>query len=207
LKPTNRGKDTMTEPFGSIPADQEGITHGKNTPVFSGAPLVFSARTYVVLRWMLCMVFLGSGFIKLMDLKAFATLIGDFGLLPERFHFPAALFFALAEMIAGSALVFDIRGSLGALAGLLLFFMGVLGYGVFMGFDMDCGCFGPSGIALFSGLEGSLYRDALFMAVIGYLYLWRKITFHSPMEIRDFLSSLPLERKNKPCKIKSPNPY
>lgn len=169
----------------------------EDKPALSMAGLFFSPRTYALLRWMLCMVFLGSGFIKLLDLKGFAALIGDFGLVPEGFHFPVALFLVLAEMIGGLALMADLRGSLGALTGLLLFFMGILGYGLFMGFDMDCGCFGVSEPqkGFFRGLEGSLHRDALFLTVIVYLFLWRKITSHSPNEIRDILPCLFLERK------------
>jgi len=182
----------MTEKYTNISVYPENLKSRKYG-------FLFSAWPYGILRLMLCFVFLGSGFVKLMDLMAFAVLIGDFGLIPESFTFPAAMLLSMAEVLVGAALVFDVRGSLGAMAGLVLFFMMVLGYGIFMGFDMDCGCFGPSmgKTDLFSSLELSFVRDTMLLIGILTLYMWRRLTARSPVHIKNALSFPPLERNTR----------
>ncbi|MEJ2158353.1 MAG: DoxX family protein, partial [Desulfobacteraceae bacterium] len=59
---------------------------------------------------------------------------------------------------------------------LLLLFMMVLGYGIWLGLDVDCGCFAagdPEGGA-YHGLRPALYRDAVMLAGMGYLILWKR---------------------------------
>jgi hypothetical protein len=78
----------------------------------------------------------------------------------------------LLEVIAGIGLLFDIRGSLALITGLLVLFMVVLGYGIWMGLDVDCGCFGPEDpeAEAFHGLRLSLFRDLVMMAGV-FLYM------------------------------------
>jgi len=62
-------------------------------------------------------------------------------------------------------------------------FMSILGYGIHMGLDVDCGCFSaedPEAEA-FHGLRSALYRDLVMAAGIGYLYLWRFIRSAGPI--------------------------
>ena len=76
------------------------------------------------------------------------------------------------EVIAGFGLLFDIRGSLALITGLLVLFMVVLGYGIWMGLDVDCGCFGPEDpeTKAFHGLRLSLFRDLVMMAGVFFIY-------------------------------------
>jgi hypothetical protein len=74
----------------------------------------------------------------------------------------------------------DIQGSLVVITGLLGFFMVILGYGIWMGLDVDCGCFGPDDpeTRAFHGLRSALVRDMIMMLSIFYLYwsrYWLKI--------------------------------
>jgi len=126
-------------------------------------------------RCLLAGVFLWSGGSKMYQPTAFAEVIGAYGLLPELLNFPAAIFLIVAEILLGIGLLIDLRGSLSATTLLLLLFIAVLGYGIYLGLDVDCGCFGPddSETAAFHDLRGALYRDLLLLLVISYLYLWR----------------------------------
>ena len=103
-----------------------------------------------------------SGVAKLMDPQSFVFIIRAYGLLAENLILPAALGLSLAELLAGAALILDLRFALGAIAGLIVFFMLILSYGLWLGLDIDCGCFAagdPEGEAYHS-LRPALYRDA-----------------------------------------------
>ncbi|MDO9265193.1 MAG: hypothetical protein Q7U02_14580, partial [Desulfosalsimonadaceae bacterium] len=66
-------------------------------------------------------------------------------------------------------------GSLEIITGLLVLFMAILEYGIRMGLDVDCGCFGVDDPEHrgFGSLRPALYRDMGMMAGIVYLYIWR----------------------------------
>ena len=137
--------------------------------------VIFYPAVYLVLRVTLGGVFLYSGVSKALDLAYFAGIINAFGILPAGLCFPAAVGIVILELILGAGVVFDKRGSLMGILVMLLGFMSVAGYAVYMGYDIDCGCFGPGDPAgdAFSGLRTVLYRDALMVAGIVYLYAWR----------------------------------
>ena len=124
---------------------------------------------------MLGAVFIYSGATKLMAPRSFAALIDTYGLVPDELLIPVALILPAIELVAGVGLLFDIRGSLGVILGLLLLFVAILGYGIHMGLDVDCGCFGPEDpeTEAFQGLRAALYRDMLMLAAVGFLYGWR----------------------------------
>ena len=162
---------------------------------------LFARWPYVMIRVGIGLVFLWSGLVKLGDPRAFSILIDAFGLIPGSFAFPAAVVIPIIEILIGAALVFDIRGGLSAAAGMLVFFMSVLSYGMAMGFDVDCGCFGPDDPAsgLFHGLPGALFRDAVFAAGMVYLYLWRLKNAHVPAGPNTIMTTFTLRRKLKLC--------
>ena len=147
--------------------------------------ILLSEIAYKIIRIALGGIFLYSGWIKLSDLSSFASVIHAFGLVPGQFRGIAALVIASAELIAGIGLIFDIKGSLTTIFSMLIMFMVVLIYGIKMGFDIDCGCFGsddPVGEA-FHGLRSSLIRDVIFVLSVIYLYVWRKINQFEPVSI------------------------
>ncbi len=88
---------------------------------------------------------------------------------------PIAIGLPILEILAAIGLLFDVRGSLAVVAGLLVLFLAILGYGVWLGLDIDCGCFGPGdpeGEA-YKGLRPALYRDLVMLTGVAYLYVWR----------------------------------
>lgn len=130
---------------------------------------------YHGLRLALAGIFFWSGVTKAVHPVQFADIIGAYGLLPEALLLPAALILIGAEILAAAGLLFEKRGGLTLTALLTLLFVAVLSYGILLGLDVDCGCFGPDDpeAAAFHDLRGALLRDFLLLAAIGYLYLWR----------------------------------
>jgi hypothetical protein len=112
---------------------------------------------------------------KLSDPQAFGVIIRDFGLVPDRGVMPIALILPAVEVSAALALIFDIRGSLAVITGLMILFMAILAYGIWPGLDIDCGCFGPEDpeSRAYHGLRKALLRDLIMTAGILFLYWWR----------------------------------
>ena len=134
-------------------------------------PKTISLWSYRFIRWSLASLFFYSGIVKLADPGSFALLIDAFGLAPDIFSVVLSYLLPIAEIIIAVGLFLDIRGSLFATTGLICFFMAVLGYGIHMGLDIDCGCFGPEDpeAKAFHGLRSALYRDLAMFLAISYL--------------------------------------
>ncbi len=130
---------------------------------------------YRVGRWTLGGIFIYAGGTKLLEPESFAVLVDAFGIIPKGLLVPMAFGLPILEVLGGIGLLFDIRGSLALITALLLLFMGVLGYGIWMGLDVDCGCFGPEDpeAEAFHGLRSSLLRDSVMVAGAMFLYAWR----------------------------------
>ena len=116
---------------------------------------------YRLARWGLAAVFLWAGATKLADPAAFAALIDAYGIVPAPLLRPTAIGLPVVEVIAALGLLADIRGSLAVISGLMAVFVAILAYGIRMGLDVDCGCFGPDDIEsrAYHGLQAALYRD------------------------------------------------
>lgn len=119
--------------------------------------------------------------------ESFATIIQAYGLIPEALVLPAAVSLSILETAAGVSLVVDLQWSLGIITGLLALFMAILGYGLWMGLDVDCGCFGPNDpeAAAYHSLRPALYRDICMLAGIGYLFAYRRLQAHQPLRFSD----------------------
>lgn len=144
-----------------------------------------STWLYKITRLILGSIFIYAGGTKLLDPEIFAVLIEAYGIVPEMLLMPVAIALSVLELIAGIGLVFDIRGSLLMTAGLLVVFIAVLLYGIWMGLDVDCGCFGPEDpeAKAFHGLRLSLYRDLVMMIGVSFLYGWRRYRNIRPITI------------------------
>lgn len=131
---------------------------------------------YTLLRWVLGGIFIHAGIAKLIDPQTFAILIEAYGMVPRPLLLPVAVTLPALEAAAGIGLLFDIRGSLPTVACLLGLFIAILVYGIRMGLDVDCGCFGPGDpeAEAFHGLRTALRRDLWMVAGVAYLYLWRR---------------------------------
>ena len=137
---------------------------------------------YHFLRVLIAMIFLWSGVSKAFQPLQFAATIEAYGVLPEILAFPAALVIILMEIIAAIGLLFEKWGSLTAITLMMLLFLTVLGYGIFLGMDIDCGCFGPNDpeAKAFHDLRGAFVRDLWLMLAVIYLYLFRIMTRLTP---------------------------
>jgi hypothetical protein len=154
---------------------------------------------YRMFRWTLGGIFIYAGGSKLLEPEIFAVLIEAYGIVPEGLLMSVALGLPLLEVIAGIGLLFDIRGSLALITGLLVLFMVVLGYGIWMGLDVDCGCFGPDDpeAEAFHGLRLSLFRDLLMMAGVFFIYGWRRYRAIRPAGVMVLVNQLFRERRKE----------
>jgi hypothetical protein len=86
----------------------------------------------------------------------------------------------------------DLRGSPTIIAGLLALFMLIMGYGIWMGLDVDCGSFGPEDpeANAYHGLRPAPYRDFFIGAAILYLYSWRVFRSKRPMASPELKKSI-----------------
>ncbi len=144
---------------------------------------------YHITRWGLAVLFIFSGLTKLVEPAQFAVLIDAYGILPEMLVMPVAVFLPIVEVLAGGCLIFNVRGSLTVITLLMVLFMIVLGYGIWLGLDVDCGCFGledPEARA-FQGLRQAFYRDIVIMAVVAILYVWRYRRAERPVRLLNIL--------------------
>jgi uncharacterized membrane protein YphA (DoxX/SURF4 family) len=142
--------------------------------IFKGCTkILLSPWLHHLTRFALGSVFVYSGFIKLIDPKAFAKAISQYDLLPESLLAPIAIGLPALEFLAGLGLIFAIRGSLSIIFGLLIMFVVVLWYGILSNLDIGCGCFSPQEIKSHASLWHAFYRDLIMIVVVLYLYLLR----------------------------------
>lgn len=150
------------------------------------ARLLASMWLYRGVRIALAALFVYGGALKLLDPHAFARTISAYDLVPELLLPVVAIGLPIVELLAGLALIFDMRGSLATIAGLFALFLAVLGYGVLQNIDVDCGCFGAEDLQKQEGLRVAFYRDlAIAGIVIPYLYLsrWMRLKKEKAPEI------------------------
>jgi uncharacterized membrane protein len=160
---------------------------GGGAGVFDLKKICQSVRIYRLVRMTLSVVFIWSGITKLIAPKEFSAIVESYGLIPDVWIMPAAFFLSISEVAAGFGLLLDIRGSLSVITGLLILFMAVLIYGIRMGLDIDCGCFGPQGpeSGAFHGLRTALVRDTFMLPAIFYLYYQRFCKNVTPKRLRN----------------------
>jgi len=154
---------------------------------------------YRGIRFCLAAVFLWSGITKFLDPVSFGVLIDAYGLIPKTWVMPAAILLSSLEIIAGAGLIMDIYGSLAAITGMVILFIAILTYGIHMGLDIDCGCFGPHDpeAKAFHGLRTALTRDFVLMAGVLYLYGWRYYRSVRPDRLKDLFTRFTIQKEMK----------
>jgi uncharacterized membrane protein YphA (DoxX/SURF4 family) len=154
---------------------------------------------YRLCRWTLGGIFIYAGGTKLLEPEIFAVLIEAYGIVPEGLLMPVAIGLSFLEVIAGIGLLFDIRGSLALITGLLVLFMVVLVYGIWMGLDVDCGCFGPEDpeAEAFHGLRLSLFRDLVMMVGVFFIFGWRRYRSIRPAGVMAIVIQLFSKRRRE----------
>jgi hypothetical protein len=126
---------------------------------------------YHVLRWGVGLLFVYSGAAKIHSLGAFAIVVSDFGILPESLVHPFSACLAGLELATGVGLIIDLRGSLAVIMGLMVLFTAVVTYGIVMGLDIDCGCFGIGDPRVRpTSLAEALLRDGVLIFMCACLY-------------------------------------
>lgn len=142
--------------------------------------LLSSRWLYLILRIVLGGLFVYAGGLKLADPQAFAIAVDGYGLVTWRMANLIARILPVVEIMAGIGLILDIRGALGVIVVQLLGFMGVLAYGIHMGLDIDCGCFGPSDSGEPVSLWETMFRDVLMLAACLIMYVQRRVAGFEP---------------------------
>ena len=144
----------------------------------------------LLLRFVIGGVFVYAGFIKLMDPKSFAKVISQYDLIPEMLLAPSAIGLPLLELLAGLGLIFNIRGSLSVIFGMLVLFVFFLWYGILNDLSIDCGCFSPEEIADYNSLKRAFYRDLLMIGGALFIFLQRYIRSDRNLSLRSWLINL-----------------
>ena len=154
--------------------------------------LISSKWPYRLVRSVLAIIFLYAGSSKLLNPGSLGVIIDAYGLVPGAWSMPIAILLPTLETVAAIGLFFDVRGALAVITGLLILFIAILGYGLWLGLDVDCGCFGPEDpeAEAFHGLRPALYRDLAMLAGIAYLYLWRLGRPGAPMRLGQILDAI-----------------
>lgn len=134
-------------------------------------------------RWLLAAVFLYAGLPKVAEPGIFATVIGAYGLLPDVLLLPAAILLPWLEIAAAVLLLGNRKAGLWLSTALMCCFVAVLWYGIQLGLDIDCGCFGPEDPEhqAFSGLRVALVRDLLLLIPLAYGF-WHSFSNISPKQ-------------------------
>jgi uncharacterized membrane protein YphA (DoxX/SURF4 family) len=135
----------------------------------------------VCCRWLLGLVFLYGGVPKLFQLSAFVESVGDFGIVPDDLLPSVALGISLLEVVAGIGIIAGKRLALHLAAIMMVIFIFVLSYGIWLGLDIDCGCFAGDGNdhGNSSSLKEALVRD-LFL-LLPFIFIYCKSLFKNTL--------------------------
>lgn len=136
---------------------------------------------FLLIRLGLGIVFIYAGVVKLMDPKAFARIISQYDLIPDLGLPLAAIGLPALEVLAGLGVILAFRGSLSLMLSLLVFFVGVLWYGILSNLDVDCGCFSAAELKSQAGLWQAFYRDLIMIGAVLFLCLSRWLQSGSKM--------------------------
>jgi uncharacterized membrane protein YphA (DoxX/SURF4 family) len=133
-------------------------------------PLLIHPRVALTARVILGCVFIVASLDKIIHPELFARSVYNYQLLPEMAVNAVALWIPWLELVAGLCLLLGlwVRGSVLLVTGLLLAFLGALGFNLARGLDVACGCFSTSSKDPTTAL--TLVRDALFLVVALYLF-------------------------------------
>ncbi len=113
-------------------------------------------------RLPLGLVFIYAALEKIIDPEAFALVIDNYRLLPQRLVAPVALTLPWLELWAGVLVLIGLwkRAAALILAGLLTAFLVAVSYNLYRGLDFECGCFGSGSRQ--AGID-LLWQDGLLL--------------------------------------------
>jgi uncharacterized membrane protein YphA (DoxX/SURF4 family) len=122
-------------------------------------------------RLTLAAVFLLAAVPKLLNPADFGQVISMYGIVPDGLVLETAVLLIAVELITAVGLLLGRFWAVISAAGMLLLFIAVLGYGMYLGLDIDCGCFGPEDPehGAVSSLRTSFVRDLALLIPVIYL--------------------------------------
>ena len=117
-------------------------------------------------RILLGALFIYASWDKILDPVAFSTAITNYQILPAALVNAAALVLPWLELVCGTCLILNrwMRGSALIVAILMLVFTGALGYNVYRGINITCGCFTLTDEAP-KNMWGYLLRDIVLLVL------------------------------------------
>ncbi len=130
-------------------------------------------------RWGISLIFLFAAVPKLFDVHGFAKIIGAYAILPDMLLLPTAIILPIAEILFAVGLFFNGWKSKIGCAVLLLMFIVLLSYSIWVGLDIDCGCFGPEDpeFSAFHGLKSALLRDIAMLLPLVYSFWYHRYRY------------------------------
>jgi hypothetical protein len=133
----------------------------------------------------------------------FAVLLDAYGIIPDPLIMPVAMVLPALEVTAGAGLLFDLRGSLSFITGLLVLFSVITSYGIGMGLDVECGCFGRKTQKLmrFTALKRRYCGDLMMLAAALFLFGWRRYRNIEPRRLNHIVDSFHPKRSKKDAYI------
>jgi hypothetical protein len=123
-------------------------------------------------RWSIALIFLAAAVPKLLHVSDFSAVIKAYAILPGALLLPTAIVLPVVEILLAVGLFANVWKSKVGSVVLLLFFLAFLAHAIWLGLDIDCGCFGPEDpeYTAFHGLRGALLRDLLMFLPLGYSF-------------------------------------
>ena len=124
-------------------------------------------------RWGVGLIFVYAAVPKLLDITVFSQTIDAYGLVPDFLVVAVAVLLPVLEIVIAAGLFIKKKIAVYSSLALLFLFIAVLGYGIWMGFDIDCGCFGSDDpeYKAFNGLKFAFARDVV-LALFLFFVLW-----------------------------------
>lgn len=127
-------------------------------------------------RWSIAIIFCAAAIPKLFAVREFAAVIKAYAILPEALLLPTAVVLPVVEiMLAVGLFANSWKSKVGSVV-LLLLFLAFLAHAIWLGLDIDCGCFGPEDpeYTAFHGLRGAFLRDLLMFLPLGYSFWYNR---------------------------------
>jgi hypothetical protein len=90
-------------------------------------------------RWGVGLIFVYAAVPKLVDITAFSQTVDAYGLVPDFLVVAVAVLLPVLEIVIATGLFIKKKMAVYSSLALLFLFIAVLGYGIWMGFDIDCG--------------------------------------------------------------------
>jgi uncharacterized membrane protein YphA (DoxX/SURF4 family) len=122
----------------------------------------------ILLRLLLGLLFVYSGFWKIIDLEGFAEAIGRFNMLPEILIPYAAILLAPLEFVIGLSFLvgFKIKSASSISIFLMIIFIIAIGFNMLQGKIFECGCFGSDIFGFSEKIGWSLLLRDIFWLIV-----------------------------------------